>query len=267
MKTILFTNARNEPNIKEWVSHHLLIGFDLIIIFDHKSDIPINKLFEDFDSRVKIIRCELEMPIKLKLMMTAASLAKKYNTDWMLYLDADEFLILNAFSGVKNMLSHFTHADSVAINWLMFGTNNLIQNPEGLLLDNYTKSTLIVNDHVKSFVRPNKIINATNPHFFVIENPKKMYNMFNKVMSGPLYSFNKCNIPYFKVPMYIAHYVFQSEETYKKRKLYLPRDDDGTFRLQEKNIHSLYNNVLNESPKQKYAERVKQFLEEKTKKL
>ena len=39
----LFTNARNEKHIKEWVAHHLLIGFELIVIFDHKSIKPLNK--------------------------------------------------------------------------------------------------------------------------------------------------------------------------------------------------------------------------------
>jgi hypothetical protein len=40
-KTMLFTNARDEKNMKEWVAHHLLLGFDLIYIFDHKSKIPL----------------------------------------------------------------------------------------------------------------------------------------------------------------------------------------------------------------------------------
>ena len=31
--TILFTNARDEPNIAEWVAHHLLLGFNKIVIF------------------------------------------------------------------------------------------------------------------------------------------------------------------------------------------------------------------------------------------
>ena len=38
----VFTNARDEPNIAEWVAHHLLLGFDKIIIFDHLSVIPIS---------------------------------------------------------------------------------------------------------------------------------------------------------------------------------------------------------------------------------
>jgi hypothetical protein len=32
-KVALFTNARDESHIKEWAAHHLLIGFDYIIIF------------------------------------------------------------------------------------------------------------------------------------------------------------------------------------------------------------------------------------------
>ena len=32
---VLFTNARDESNLKEWCAHHLLLGFDCIYIFDH----------------------------------------------------------------------------------------------------------------------------------------------------------------------------------------------------------------------------------------
>jgi len=45
---VLFTNARNEKNIKEWAAHHLLLGFDLVYIFDHKSDVPLINVFKKF---------------------------------------------------------------------------------------------------------------------------------------------------------------------------------------------------------------------------
>lgn len=32
----IFCNARDEKNIKEWAANHLLIGFDSVVIFDHK---------------------------------------------------------------------------------------------------------------------------------------------------------------------------------------------------------------------------------------
>ena len=31
-RVVLFTNARDEKNIKEWAAHHLLLGFSLIYI-------------------------------------------------------------------------------------------------------------------------------------------------------------------------------------------------------------------------------------------
>ena len=45
-QTILFTNARDEPNISEWVAHHLLLGFDKIIVFDHLSTVPISSMIK-----------------------------------------------------------------------------------------------------------------------------------------------------------------------------------------------------------------------------
>ena len=56
---VLFTNARDEKNIKEWAIHHLLLGFDYICIFDHKSKIPIKNIFFGHDRRIKIERCEI----------------------------------------------------------------------------------------------------------------------------------------------------------------------------------------------------------------
>ena len=54
---VLFTNARDEPNIAEWIAHHLLLGFDKIIVFDHLSKVPIsNKLNTNFDNKVTVIR-------------------------------------------------------------------------------------------------------------------------------------------------------------------------------------------------------------------
>jgi hypothetical protein len=260
MKTILFTNARDEKNIKEWASHHLLIGFDIIIIFDHKSRFPIHNILQNFDNRIKVIECRINGPIKIKCMKYAVNLAKKHNANWMLYLDADEFLCLNKWKGVKQMLSFFPDYDSIAINWLMFGSNHFINDPSGLLLENYIKSDKILNKHVKSFVRPNKVKNINNPHYFIIHNSFKMGNVFHKRMIGPDFCFNEYNIPYWYAPAYIAHYVYQSEETYINRKVILPSDDTNTLREKNNNIHKHHNAVINETLKNNYAENVRLFL-------
>jgi hypothetical protein len=255
-KTILFTNARDEKNIREWVAHHLLIGFNLIYVFDHKSKIPLSQELNIFKKGVIVERCELDGPIKMKLMMKAAQIASRAGADWMLYLDADEFLILNAFQNVKQMLSRYLFADSIAINWLMFGTNHHKKEPvSGLIIENYTKSDLKLDKHVKTFVRPTQVINALTPHFFVISEPRRMFSLNMKPMYDSK-SFNEWDVNYNMCSGFIAHYVFQSEESYINRKINLPRDDNSMFRQMEENIHAKHNEVENLSVKNKYAERI-----------
>ena len=260
----LFTNARDEKNIKEWVAHHLLIGFDKIIIFDHKSILPLKNVFQNFDNRVTIIDAKhYEKNVKLTLMNVAAKIAKKLKVDWFIYLDADEFLILsNQFIGVKHFLNHYNNAYSLAVNWLVFGSNNHVKEPEGLILENYTKSEINLDKHVKSFVRPSEVIKANNPHYYVIQNPNRMFGI-NRRLTEPFY-FNNININYSIAPAYIAHYINQSEETYLKRKINLPTDDTGVFRNNDvKNIHNNSNSHENLFPKNKYSGNVKKFLESK----
>jgi len=261
-KVGLFTNARDEKHIREWAAHHLLIGFDRIIIFDHKSKIPLQKVFENFDKRVKIQNVSyLENSVKTTLMDKAAYIAKILKLDWMIYLDADEFIILNKYKGIKQLLSVYNHADSLGVNWLFFGSNNLKNDPDGLILENYTRSDLFLNDHLKSFVRPTKIIRSGNPHFYFMKDQNRYYGI-NNVQLKNLYHSNVYNIEYYKVPIYIAHYFNQSEETFKNRKINLPRDDNGEHRRFDNiaEIHNQFNSNENNYPKIKYAESIKQFL-------
>ena len=260
IKTMLFTNVRDEKNMKEWCAHHLLLGFDYICIFDHKSLIPLQQEFKNFNKRVSIIRCEWPNPVKNPLMNQSVNIAKQLNIDWLLYLDADEFLVLNAFQNVKHMLTIFKNADSLAINWLMFGSNNHKKEPSGTIIENYTKSDLLLNKHVKSFVRPSQVTNISNPHFFHIKNPDRRVSMQYNIMDQQHPEFNELPIEYTKSNAYIAHYLYQSEETYINRKLKLPRDDANAFRNKDENIHNHHNDVDNSCLVNKYLDNINNFL-------
>lgn len=263
-KVVLFANVKDEKHIREWATHHLLLGFDKIVIFDHKSSIPLEKVFIGFDERIKIVNVSLlENPIKLSLMNLSVSIAKALKADWMLYLDADEFLILNDKNmNVKQLLEFYNCSHSLGINWLMFGSNNLTKDPNGLILENYTKSEIVLDKHVKSFVRPNEVVGATNPHFFNVKNKLRMIGVNKKRINAP-YVQNDVNCGFKKVLAYIAHYVTQSEESYRNRKC-RPTDDTGTMRHTENynvtEIHKNYNKYDNFYPKHAYAERVRKFL-------
>jgi len=260
----LFMNARDENNLKEWVAHHLLLGFDKIIIFDHKSIVPIKSLFLPSQNKVEIIECTLDKKIKVLLMNEATKIATEKGIDWFIYLDADEFIILNRKNKIHPFIDLYKDFDSIGINWVMFGSNNHETPPSGLLIDNFTKIDKInLDKHVKSFVKTSQINTCVNPHFYLMKNTDKMIGIDYKPIVDP-YCFHECSLNIHNAPVYIAHYAIQSKETYIKRKINRESDDSGKFRnnLNEKivKVHGFFNNCENLIPKQKYSNNINEFL-------
>jgi hypothetical protein len=260
----IFTNARDEPNIAEWISHHILLGFDKVIVFDHLSIKPIEELVPTtFNNKLQIIKVNGKGNIKIDLMKRAVRIATQENADWMLYLDADEFLSFKIFSNVKEYLAHFNEADMIGVNWLFFGCSGFEKQPSGLITENFIRSDLKLDRHVKTFVRPLSVINIENPHYYLLFNPNRSFNSIGgRMRIGP---FNYFNVPFVNVPVYIAHYVVQSIEEYTRRKG-RPMDD-GTPAYKSESFNSeivkrLYNEVLNHELKIKYSKRTKEFLKE-----
>ncbi len=257
---ILFTNARDEPNIAEWVAHHLLIGFDKVVVFDHLSKNSIQATINtNFDGKLNVINVDGIGNIKLKLMERAIKIAKDDNYSWMLYLDADEFLNLNKFDNIKQFLNTFKEADSIGINWLMFGSSGHKTQPKGLLTENFIRSEIRLNQHVKTFVRPSVAVKVVNPHYYIISNSHRNYSCNGTKM--PIGPFNYQPLPFIKSPLYIAHYYTQSEEEHLRRKSRTMDDGTTNKHKSQPNIHSIYNNITNNQLQNKYSKNIAQFLQ------
>ncbi len=261
MRTILFTNARDEENILEWYAHHINLGFTHIYIFDHQSIKPISTIINDKNVTVKQITGN---SIKIPLMNIAKNIAIEGNYDWMLYLDADEFLILNFHENVNDFIKNYELYDQIGINWLLFGSNYHDKTPSGTMLEKYTRSCDKLNKHIKSFIRPTKIIYIDNPHFYFIQNMNNAISTnFNKYdIAHPYWLSN--NEKYTEVVAYIAHYYVQSYETYLSRKAHIPRDDTGLYRdpQNKEEIYFANNDIINMNPCNKYNEKNKKFMYE-----
>uniref|UniRef100_A0A6C0LKP8 Glycosyltransferase 2-like domain-containing protein n=1 Tax=viral metagenome TaxID=1070528 RepID=A0A6C0LKP8_9ZZZZ len=263
MRICLFTNVRDEKHIREWIVHHLLIGFTQIVIFDHKSKVPVKEQIKNMNlNNVKVVNAgKINKNVKIRLMNLARTIAVKNNVDWMIYLDGDEFVILNTpYNNIRQLLNNFKYAPSLAINWLMFGSNFKKKDPDGLILEHYTKCEKLLNKHVKCFVQPHAVSRAINPHFYVLKPDNKYYNLQGKTIDREFH-FNEYNVSFNQAPMYVAHYVNQSEETYVKRRS-VPRDDTGELREMCKldRLHAEFNNVENNYPNDTYSERIKKVL-------
>jgi hypothetical protein len=190
----LFMNAKDEDNIKEWVAHYILLGFNKIIIFDHNSIEPIKNLFQPFQTKVEIIDCNLEKKVKITLMNDAIIIANNYELDWFIYLDADEFIILNNTNKIHDLINLYKDFDLIGINWVMFGSNFHDSIPTGLIIENYTKvGNNSLNKHIKSIVKTSEVKNAINPHFYIMKNPDKMIGIDYKNITKP-FGVHECNL-------------------------------------------------------------------------
>lgn len=251
---VLFTNARDELNIKEWYIHHLLLGFDCVYIFDHLSTNPITVA----DSRVDVIRINKEGKIKDELIDFAIKIARSIKAKWMLYLDADEFLVLKQNNIQEFINSHPDNTSLIGIHWLMFGTSDFITTPPGLLIENYTKCDLKLNKGVKTLAKVNDILSKFTPHNYRIDIKNIRY--INRIKNNNNLAFYETNLNYQNVDAYIAHYIYQSEETFKLRKLNRPDDHRGNFRFHViNNLHDQFNEVEN-NDLNKYVLKIKNEL-------
>ena len=237
--TCLFTNARDEPNIYEWCSYHLAIGFDRIHVFDHLSAAPIKSI----DPRITVERIEWNLPVKYRLIDYAHALAKG-RFEWSMYIDADEYLALHKDTSIHGLLDQLlaTHPDTaqVCFNWLMFGSSGLTDTPDERVLPHYTKCAAHPDPHVKSLVLVDAV---TEPrcHMHVVRGVSRTPD---GVDIPPSHAFSELFRPVIEENRALLyHYYTQSYKRWLKRRAG-PTDMASTgdvqrFRLDEAGLHSI----------------------------
>jgi hypothetical protein len=249
MKTILFTNARDEYSILEWTIHHINLGFTTIYIYDHKS---INLISEILDGLKNVIinRIDIDDISKIQLIKNAVQYSKENDYDWMLYLDADEFLALPLYKNIDHFIDNYKEFDQICINWVYFGSNFLTNRPSDTILESYIRSTGCLDKHIKCFVRPKNIINIVNPHYYIIDDQNRSVGIFynkqdpNELAHCPINN----DIPLEITHAYIAHYIYQAYDVFISRKIDKKRDDNNksfeVSHFDENMVHSHYNNII-----------------------
>lgn len=258
MRVILFTNVRDEFHIREWVEHHLALGFDKIFIFDHRSLVPVKSKVADL-SQVSVEYLDIDFANKMRLMLSAALYAKRNRFDWLMYLDGDEFLYLRDHTTVHQFLSTYpASVDQIGLNWLVFGSNYLDKRPTHML-PYYVRSCSKLHQEVKVFVRPEKVNTKflPSPHCFKLLNGCISVGWDSGVLAGPLYNDRSDMNPQIATA-YIAHYIVQSYETYLQRKAFRDRDDIPGAKwpvITKSTFHSRYNDVENRDLSNRYGSR------------
>lgn len=220
--------------LEEWLQHYINLGFDKVVIYDNNDitgdyaerieDLPLVK--EHIDNKfIDVYKIPGEECVQL---MYYNECYKQYsNYDWLLFVDIDEFLILENHNNIKEFLSDekFDKFDIIHINWKTFTDNELltVKNNDYSLMSRFTTPCKEVNGilkrvdkEVKSFVRGGikNLKFSKNPHTLdSIEVP--CCNVLGKQEKN---SWQKNQIVVHEVA-WINHYICKTVEEYCKTKL------------------------------------------------
>lgn len=132
--SIISTQVRDENEyLDEWVMYHLSIGFDHIVIYDNKSQIPVKNLWGD---RVTILFEKREFESSPEYNCHNDTI-RNFDANWIARIDIDEFIVLKQHSDINDLLENYKEFGGLGINWRIFGTSGHIAKPKGLVKDNY----------------------------------------------------------------------------------------------------------------------------------
>lgn len=269
LKSLLTTNVRDEEHIVEWVAHHILLGFSHIFITDHLSKVPVAEVLADAGvprHRYTVRRIEKPTVCKENLMHEMYTYALKSGYHWTINLDGDEFLCLEQNEQVQDFLGRYGDCDQVALNWLLFGTNFLLDHPEGKgLMETYVRSDRKCNPHVKTFVhlshRPLRVTHFF-PHVYFLADMTRSVNVFRQRLNPHKPFFLPLGCGWRQTPAFVTHYYNQAYNKYLQRKIKIPRDDTGQFRacVSRQEMDKLYNEEENTEMMTRYHNRVQALM-------
>lgn len=210
--------AKNEDDyLSEWIAFHMAVGAEHIFLYDNQSTIPISQSMKKYiDAGWLTV---IDYPGAGVQMQAYTHFIKEHGhlTKWSCVVDCDEFAIPKQHNSIQEVLEKFEPYGALCPNWKIFGSNNHIQKPEGLTIENFTMGSTkqqVANKHIKTIFQPARTLKAwRDPHSFVYKPPYFAVNEKLQYVNGP---FNK-DISWDLLQ--INHYVVRSLEEYKVKLL------------------------------------------------
>lgn len=205
------------PWIVEWIAFHLMVGFDKIIIYSHKSTDGMDEILAKLTIGYPIIAYQLGDVERPQLAAYKHSWDNHGDSiDWMAFIDGDEFLFPTQADNIADALAPFKAMplSALAVYWKIYGSNGHIKDPGGLLLEKFprhSRDDFHDNKHVKSIVRGGECIDGFTSHLFKTQMGTFDENMrevtFGKTNYAPTYGHFRIN-----------HYACQNWDFFKEYK-------------------------------------------------
>lgn len=149
----LMTAVKDEgPDVLEWVAWHRLIGFERILVWSNDCSDGSDLLLDRLDQMGWISHMRHAPPADLSAQDNVARLAQTHpdwqKADWVLWLDADEFLVVNTGQHrLADLIAALRGAVGIAVNWRVFGSMGQQHTVAGrLVTETFTMAATLENE-------------------------------------------------------------------------------------------------------------------------
>ena len=161
--------AKDETTyLKEWVEYHLNIGVQYFVIYDNNSIIPIRETLAQYIRQgvVDVIDCPIASRPQLKAYNHCLfHMCEK--TQWIIYIDVDEFIILNKHNQISELLKEYDSFGGLCLNWKLYTAGGHVVKPLEPVMKAYKEYLPLssaVNKHIKTILQPRYTLTMCNPH-------------------------------------------------------------------------------------------------------
>lgn len=211
---------KNEgPYIVEWIEYHKLMGVDKFYIYDNESTDNIREILKKYIESGEVTY--VYYPGKLRQLEAYKDAVQRYRFDCKLLgcLDIDEFLMpadghSRAIDLLNNLFSTYKDAGAIAVNWRHYGSGNHINQPDGLVIENYlyrANDDFHRNALVKTICNPRRVAFFINPHHPILDDKYRIVNENGTEVTSQFCKENSCNV------LCLNHYFCKSKEEARKK--------------------------------------------------
>lgn len=160
--------AKDEgPYLREWLDWHISQGVEKFYFYDNGSTDGTKEILDPY-IRDGIVEYKYFPGQKKQIAAYDDCIERhRFSTRWLAFIDIDEFIVPVKDNTTKDFLKRFEDFPAVEINWLIYGSNGLIEKSNLPVMQRFTRhseGTHYLNTHVKSIVNPARVFNMIGCH-------------------------------------------------------------------------------------------------------
>jgi hypothetical protein len=216
------TMGKNENMyVKDLISYYMSLGFDKFVFGDNNlaNTVKFSDVLDDYINNGTVDVIDI-IGKKLPQGTFFGIMYERYKTkcEWLSFFDIDEYLVMH-FDEDRNITINeyvsnpiFNICDSILINWLVFGDNDLVHYDNRPVIDRFTKPLKYFrgNIFIKTLVRGNLTKVVFEP-LKTHHHPNVELNNCNSMGEKIKFVTDTINPPEMKYA-YLMHYTFRTAE-------------------------------------------------------